>query len=349
MASLRDILNKKRRETYGGKNITELLERQEPETPAEGIDWQAVGGEGEAGKDKGRTYTVQPGETLSQIAGREGVPQSAVTGYRSGDPNLIYPGEELSVGGVEPREPAEYSYEKALADEMGTKTPEEVMGEQPTLVEDLRKEIETAQEKREKSREDLENARVNYFNEEYEKAGLGDKKERISSIDNEIGGLREEREEAILTAKRNPNISAGVLQGEIGKITDYYNGVINNEINKRNSVAEGYNRGIDEIERKVSHRTEDLANQYGHWDSVINQATANLSTYEQALRQEMQEESLQDRWEKEMAQQRELAQLRTSGGEEEVKLVARNRYDERGKVVGTDWYNPYTAEIVRSD
>lgn len=50
-------------------------------------------------KPNGRTYTVQAGDTLSGIAAKLGVPTSAITGYRSGDPNLIYPGEVLSVNG----------------------------------------------------------------------------------------------------------------------------------------------------------------------------------------------------------------------------------------------------------
>lgn len=48
----------------------------------------------------GTAYTVQPGDTLSGIAARFGVPVSAVSGYRSGDPNLIYPGEVLTVNTV---------------------------------------------------------------------------------------------------------------------------------------------------------------------------------------------------------------------------------------------------------
>ena len=43
-------------------------------------------------------YTVQQGDTLSQIAQAQGVPMSNISGYRSGNPNLIYPGEQLSLG-----------------------------------------------------------------------------------------------------------------------------------------------------------------------------------------------------------------------------------------------------------
>lgn len=48
----------------------------------------------------GRTYTVQPGDTLSGIAAKLGVAQSQITGFHSGNPNLIYPGEVLAIGGA---------------------------------------------------------------------------------------------------------------------------------------------------------------------------------------------------------------------------------------------------------
>ncbi|PKU95359.1 LysM peptidoglycan-binding domain-containing protein [Bifidobacterium pseudolongum] len=43
------------------------------------------------------TYTVAAGDTLSGIAAKLGVSTSAISGYRSGNPNLIYPGEVLTV------------------------------------------------------------------------------------------------------------------------------------------------------------------------------------------------------------------------------------------------------------
>ena len=45
-----------------------------------------------------QTYEVKQGDTLTAIARRLGVPINQITGYRSGDPNLIYPGEKLTIG-----------------------------------------------------------------------------------------------------------------------------------------------------------------------------------------------------------------------------------------------------------
>ena len=46
-----------------------------------------------------QTYTVKAGDTLSAIAARYGVNINQITGYKSGNPNLIYPGEVLTIGG----------------------------------------------------------------------------------------------------------------------------------------------------------------------------------------------------------------------------------------------------------
>lgn len=59
-------------------------------------------------ESSGRTYTVQPGDTLSSIAAKLGVAQSQISGFHSGNPNLIYPGEVLSVSGGSPQSSAEY-------------------------------------------------------------------------------------------------------------------------------------------------------------------------------------------------------------------------------------------------
>lgn len=59
-------------------------------------------------ESSGRTYTVQPGDTLSSIAVKLGVAQSQISGFHSGNPNLIYPGEVLSVSGGSPQPSAEY-------------------------------------------------------------------------------------------------------------------------------------------------------------------------------------------------------------------------------------------------
>lgn len=53
------------------------------------------------------SYTVQPGDTLSKIGAKFGVPWQTITGYKSGNPNLIYVGEVLAVPKVAAPAPVE--------------------------------------------------------------------------------------------------------------------------------------------------------------------------------------------------------------------------------------------------
>lgn len=56
-------------------------------------------------QNQGQTYVVQPGDTLNEIASRFGFTnylEAGITGYRSGNPDLIFPGETLTIGGQRP-------------------------------------------------------------------------------------------------------------------------------------------------------------------------------------------------------------------------------------------------------
>jgi len=49
-------------------------------------------------KNTGITHTVKSGDTLSKIAQNFGVNVGDITGFRSGNPDLIFPGEQLTIG-----------------------------------------------------------------------------------------------------------------------------------------------------------------------------------------------------------------------------------------------------------
>lgn len=64
------------------------------ETPARG---NQAGTQQATQPPQEQTYTVRAGDNLSTIAKRLGVQVTDLSGYRSGNPNLIYPGEVLNV------------------------------------------------------------------------------------------------------------------------------------------------------------------------------------------------------------------------------------------------------------
>ncbi len=264
----------------------------------------------------GTSYTVKAGDTLSEIARSLGVPQSSITGYRSGDPNLIFPGERLTVGtgaeipGTTPRtqdiadQVAEAQRRLAelreRIDSPSPATPESVIGETPSIVDDIRRETEEAQRQREAVREQLENARIDIYNKEYDQSGLPETKERLSGLDDQISNLRAERDEAIARARETGGrISTAGIIGRVKRIADAQNAQINNVIQERNSIAEDYNRTLDEIGQRVEHQISDLATQYDHWGEVISRNQTQLQNYESLLRQELQQQQQAEQWRKE--------------------------------------------------
>lgn len=297
------------------------------------------------------TYTVKPGDTLSQIAKSLGLPgHQSLTGYRSGNPNLIFPGEQLTYQTAGGFQDAYSQAQRPTAQSITEQFPERATG--------IREEYQNAQAQRDQARQSLENARTNMFNQEYESMGLGQTKERIAQIDESITDLRQQRDDAILQTKRNPNVSAGVLAGEVGKITDYFNQTINNEIGKRNAVSEEYNRGLDEIDKKVMNNLQDLAMQYDHWNTIASEMERNMHRYEDILREQLREGTMDERWQKEFDRsmsefEKKLAQgyasINKPTAESDIKLQSVERKNELGKPTGVvDWYNPYTGELVHT-
>ena len=75
----------------------DTLERRKQKLHSETTPLAGTGATTDTGKTQ--THEVQPGDTVSGIAQQYGVSPDQITGMRSGDPNLIHPGEQLTVGG----------------------------------------------------------------------------------------------------------------------------------------------------------------------------------------------------------------------------------------------------------
>jgi len=67
------------------------------------------------------TYTVKSGDTLSKIGNTLGVDWKKITGYKSGDPNIIQPGEILTL--PENETPTTQTQPKPLTQAPGYQTP----------------------------------------------------------------------------------------------------------------------------------------------------------------------------------------------------------------------------------
>jgi hypothetical protein len=179
-------------------------------------------------------------------------------------------------------------------------------------LEKLRTTIEDSAAKKEAALNALKTKETELYDTEYEKAGLADKKQKISDLDSKIAAEREKRDASIADIKKNPNLSAAQMTGDIKKIADYQNNVINNYISERNGVANEYNTGLADVDKAVSRGMKDYQLDYSYWSDVEKSARDDLANYTKLLREDLSDEQKQSNFEKELAQNLEIAKLRAA-------------------------------------
>lgn len=286
------------------------------------------------------SYTVQPGDTLSQIAARQGVSVNDISGYRSGDPNKIFAGEKLTFGSKTPAT-TESTPEPSVTDALRETfdTPSE---DRP----DPSDRISEAENKRTQSFDTLRNLTTKTFDEEYKKRDLDKSKERMSTLDGDIARLKAERDEAINKVRTNPGLSASQMTGDIKKLADFQNSQINNLIEERNSVASEYNSELESIDRTVQNRVKDAELEFQYWDKLFSEYNTQSQLEAKLLREELLSDQEQENFETQLAQQLQIAGMpsRSSGGGGSTNLRL-----ETDPVTGEPlyWFNPSTGEITR--
>ena len=284
-----------------------------------------------------QTYTVQAGDTLSQIAQRYGTTVGDITGYRSGNPDLIYPGEQLTIGGgMTPTQPAAQPATQPLTPQ----APQYEPMEEPHI-ETWRSQADEYDRMVQDIFDRMKNMETSRFKEEYESREMAYKREQIDMIDTEIADLRAQRDENILQVKRNPNVSAAVMSGEVAKLTDFYNAQINNKINERNSIGEQYNSELQTINETVRREMADIEREMYYYSGLAEQARQSIQSYQDALRQAMLDDRQQDQFDQRLAlDYTRLAQ--GVGGASPVNLqIITDRFT--GEPIGV--FNPRTGEI----
>lgn len=283
-------------------------------------------------------YKVKKGDTLSKIASTYGVGVNDIQGYRSGNKDLIYEGETLTIGGKAAAPKSDYS--TAVKEELDDGTEESGYNSKSWEAD-----YNNAKKERESAYKKLKGIATDTFNSEYDSRKLDKKKKRISTLDSDIAAAKSARDAAIDEVRRNPGLSASQMTGDIAKIRDNQNNVINNLISERNSVASEYNTELDEIDSIVGRATKDAELDYTYWGGLMTEAGSKLSEYDKALKAELEAELEQDNFERSLAQQLQIAQMRSAnsggggGSSDSWSLV----YDDFGKP--KYWYNKKTKEI----
>lgn len=296
-----------------------------------------------------QTYKVKKGDTLSGIAQKYGVGVGDITGYRSGNKDLIFPDEQLTIGKQEAA-PAPKSSGNSYVDEVrtqlsdtGDKT-DTGGGTDEYGLSSLRSKITDTTAKRDAAFSELKDISTKTFNDEYEKRGLAEKKARLATIDSEINAEKAKRDEAIAKVRANPGLSAAQMTGDVKKLADYQNDVINTKIAERNAVANEYNTGLSEIDKIVENTVKDKTLDYGYYDSTLKDLTGQVSEYSKNLREDLQNETKSDQFDRQLAQALEIAQMNANkkGGSDttKVQLVRDPRTGDP-----LYWFDPETQEI----
>lgn len=240
------------------------------------------------------TYTVKKGDTLGAIARQLGTSVDNLTGYRSGNKDLIFPGETITVKSPVENEATQRAstVRSELTDTPSpTNTPKSKDSSYGGFdFDQLQTNLADAQKKREEAFAKLDGFRSNRYEELSSERGLDDKRSEISKLDELITQKKNERDASIAQIRKNPGASAATLTGEVGVATDKLNAEINNLIGQRNSLANEYNTTLSEIDSLVEREAQDLENSLGFFDTSVSEAQGLIDAYQKALIEELRRE-----------------------------------------------------------
>lgn len=292
------------------------------------------------------TYKVKKGDTLSQIAKTYGVGIGDITGYKSGDPNKIFEGETVTIGKKAPK--AETTTAPTFTDDYATNVKKGLEEEtdsfnydDPYGLDKVRKDYDTYKKNRETAYNELKNITTTTFENEYKTKGLAEKKTKLSDIDSSISMAKKQRDDAINAIRTNPNLSASQMTGDIKKLADYQNSVINNLIEERNAIAEEYNAGLTEIDKIVQNNIADKSLDYKYWTDLLGESSGLIDNYTKSYREGLEKEQDQTNFEKQLAQALQIATMKEADGGSSTKLdLVTDKYS--GAPMGT--FNPRTGQ-----
>lgn len=295
-----------------------------------------------------KQYTIQKGDTLGAIAKKYGVGVGDITGYKSGNADLIYPGENINIGDAKPKSDTTVSdnssYVNEVKNQLGSTaetTPKDTYG-----LEKIKTDVETAKKNREDAFTALKDISTTTFNDEYANRGLAEKKAKMTTLDSEIANEKATRDESIAKIRSNPGLSAAQMTGDIKKIADYQNDVINTKIAQRNALASDYNTTLGEIDKVVSNKVKDKSLDYDYYGNIVKDLTSSIGDYTKQYREDLQNTAETDYKDRALAQALEIAKMNAEGknGDENLTLVT-----DKETNAPLYWYNKKTGKIIPID
>lgn len=230
------------------------------------------------------TYTVKSGDTLSGIAKNYGVGLDSISGYKSGDPNKIGVGETLTIGAPADKSAAT-SYASTVKDALGggTGSSSGTTGTTDDFLTGLRTKITDAQKTVSDAATKLANLKTTTYDQAYKDAGLDTIKGKIADLDTTIAQKKADRDAAIAKVRSNPGLSAALLTGTVGKLSDKANAEINDLIQQRNGYAGDYNTRLTKVGQVVDNVVGDASTQYNAAVKALDSLTGQAKDYQSNL------------------------------------------------------------------
>lgn len=272
-----------------------------------------------------QTYTVVAGDTVSQIAAQYGVPISSVSGFRSGNPNLIYPGEKLTItpqgasGVVTLRKPP-------------TQAPNAASGTTaPPGTQTFSDSVNALMKQWGITPPDPTKSPITSFTDMYSKIysdlGLSTVKQQITDVTKQYNDLQNKQIDEIAGINDNPWLAEGIRQRKIQNIQDKYIQKLN-ALNGQISVYEKlYNDGrqdaqfaaksiLDETHQNQSFNQDALFKAIDITEKALQsqKPTSDLQEYEYAQSQGYKGTFID--------YQKQLANIKSSGTQSSIDNAA---------------------------
>lgn len=206
-----------------------------------------------------QSYTVQSGDTLSKIASKMGVSVQDITGYRSGNPNVIYPGEQLSVRKVTGNAPSQIptgGFSMEQIQQQASLTPEQNLQIEQQRTVSIPENIKTALADKGITGDDNTISSVansnpvrfvtDLYQEIYKNSGLSDIKTQYENFNKQINTITNEMNDKVVDVNNNPWLTEGVRQREVKKIQEKYQSKIDSATNSAKYMQSLYDSGLEE-------------------------------------------------------------------------------------------------------
>lgn len=255
------------------------------------------------------TYTVQKGDTLSGIGSKLGVDWHSISGYKSGNPNLIYPGEVLNYGDATPAPAQAPAPAPAPAPQAPTNT---YQAQADQLFQDLTKFDTNAQNP------------LDVYNKALESLGISDARTRVTDLrqalinnQNLLDALpgnisartqnslvTEAQRQRLLAMEQQPIIQAG------GKLNDQYGAA---QSDYQGILGEGRTQADYTIQGQSTQR-QALLDRLKILIDQTNDAEKKRQWQAEYDRQIALDKQEQSNWEKQFALSQQKASSSGSGG-----------------------------------